>query len=177
MEVLPGHAFLPLSPNLSARVTRVGSLRLYFTTLSHKGEGSSCLRRFCNVRWKPMWQVQISVRWLQKDVCAREQGPPNRECGKHFSSSHEKGENAQASVSERGVSSRAWVLFLYSTRNKTLRGFFIRARWRRIQSILPALSSSQPLCNKSLRTTWQMNKNYNLKAWEHLVSASEWNIF
>lgn len=82
----------------------------------------------------------------------------------------------QASVSEWGVSSRAWVLFLYSTRNKNLRGFFMPARWCRIQSILPALSSSQPLCNKSLRTTWQMNKNYNLKAWEHLVSASERNI-
>lgn len=31
----------------------------------------------------------------------------------------------QASVSEWGVSSRAWVLFLYSTRNKNLRGFFM----------------------------------------------------
>ncbi len=118
MEVLPGHAFLPLSPNLSARVTRVSSLHLYFTTLSHKGEGSSCLRRFYNVWQKPMWQVNIFVRWLRKDISAGEWGPPTRECGKYFSPSREKGENVQASVSEWGVSSWAWVLFLYSTRNK-----------------------------------------------------------
>ncbi len=161
----------------TCRRTWHGSVPSPFTTLSHKGEGSSCLRRFYNIWQKPMWQVKIFVRWLRKDISAREWGPPTRECGKYFSYSLEKGENVQASVSEWGVSSQAWVLFLYSMRNKTLRGFFIRARWCRIQSILPALSSSQPLCNKCLRTTWQMNKNYNLKAWEHLISASEWNIF
>ncbi len=163
MEVLLGHAFLPLSLNLSACVTRVGSLHLYFTTLSHKGEGSSCLRRFYNVWQKPMWQVKIVVRRLRKDNSACEWG----QCGNICNLRMKRWECGGICQRVRCFFS-AWVLFLYSTRNKTLRGFFIRARWCAFRAFFP-LSSSQLLCTKSLRTTRQMNKNYNLKAWEHLV--------
>lgn len=79
-------------------------------------------------------------------------------------------------MSASKVSSRAWVLFLYSMRNKTLRGFLMRARWHHIQRIFPAMSSFQPLCNKSLSKTWQMNRSYDHKAWEHIVSACERSI-
>lgn len=55
-----------LSSNLSARVTRVGCLYIYFTTVSQKGEGSSCLRRFYNVRQKPMWQGKICMLIMEE---------------------------------------------------------------------------------------------------------------
>lgn len=153
-EVLPGQAFLPLSLNLSARVTRVGCLLplLYYSE---------------SQRWRIILPEEVLQCLAETDVTRQnlyadykrtlvhewDLQPGNAAFLCSYISSHVKGENVQASVSEQGVSSRAWVLFLYSMRNKTLRGFFMRARWCRIQRIIPGLSSFQPLCNTSLSKT------------------------
>lgn len=181
VEVLPGQVFLPLSLNLSTCVTRVGCLLplLYYSESQKRGFilPEEVLQHLAET---DVTSENLYTYYRRTLVHEWDLQPGNAAFLWSYISSHEKGENVQASVCEQGVSSRAWVLFLYSIRNKTLRGFFKRARW----SLAMWAREFFLVCpHYNLYTTkvWgklqvQINNNYNYKAWEHLVSASERRI-
>lgn len=92
-------------------------LLLLTSTASHKGSPHQGMLR--NVQQKATWK---SAHWLRENISV---GISNKElCQVFLHICTWIRWNVQAFVSEWDASYWAWVFFLYSMRNKNLRGFF-----------------------------------------------------